>query len=181
VVASVKLRLSVFFRRRMGPLLFRAGGPEPCLLLAPPLPRLTALSRRPPWSLLKASSLVDGWTPCCSRIKGREPYVLPFAPLPRFIADGRWVPWPAGDLVAPFRARGQSCHGFHSSRQAQLALSLLYGLEGRASDRGASGNAASTRGAGGGQSVCLCVSVCVFVCLCVLVFSCSSSPECVRV
>jgi hypothetical protein len=103
-----------------------------------PLPRLTALSRRPPWSLVKASS-----------------FVVCAPPLPRFIAEGRWVSWPAGDLVALLWARSESWHGWHSSRQAQLALSPFYGLEGRAADRGARHssrhlNAASTLGAGDG-------------------------------
>ena len=38
--------------------------------------RLTALSRRPPWLLVKVSS-----------------FVVCVPPLPRFIAEGRWVSW----------------------------------------------------------------------------------------
>jgi hypothetical protein len=110
--------LGRLFRRRVGPLLFRAGGREP----APPLPWLTAVSHRPPMVTFKGLLFCR----MCS-------------PSPRFIAEGRWAPWPAGDLVALLQARGESCHGFHSSRQAQLALSPFYGLEGRPADRGARG------------------------------------------
>ena len=66
-------------------------------------------------------------------------FVVCAPPLPCFIAEGRWVSWPAGDLVTLLRARSESCHGCHSSRQAQLALSPFYGLEGRAADRGSKG------------------------------------------
>jgi hypothetical protein len=73
--ADSRGRLGLLFRRRVGPLLFRAGGREPYLL--PLFPgRLTALLRRPPWLLVKASS-----------------FVLCVPPLPRFIVEGRLVTW----------------------------------------------------------------------------------------
>jgi hypothetical protein len=97
-----------------------------------PLPQLAAVSRRPPWFLVKASS-----------------FVVYAPPLPRFIAEGRWVSWQAGDLVALLQARGESCPGCLSSWQTQLALSPFYGLEDRAADRGARGKCRF--GAGGGQ------------------------------
>ena len=104
---------------------------------AAPFPRLTALSRLPPWSLVKASSVV-----VCA------------PPLPSFIAEGRWVSWPAGDLVALLRARSESCPGGQSTRQAPMAFSPFYGQEGRAAGEGRGGNATSTLGAGGGQFLC---------------------------
>ena len=79
---------------------------------APPLSRLMALSCQPPLSLLSPSSF------------SLLSYVLPV-----FIAERRWTPCQAGDLVILLQARGESCHGCHLSRQAQLALSPFGGGE----------------------------------------------------